>query len=931
MDEAAEKVVKKITLTREKAGSILDVDPNASLQHIKFAFKRTSYKIYPKDVDTNKEDLLVFELVSAAYKRLASGTHDDVYIEADYPFKLFRKAFKEKRVITIQARNGTFIVLGDKDDGDVNSSEDDFDSSQYTFIRSSRNRYSLAAQNETMTKAEKNRLKKKRQKENKRHAKEDLQRLREELKEEKHKSSNNDMQKVSKYEASSGKQAELSENDDNGHYPDVHTSDNPAQEGPKYECSHDKQKEQLEMSKQSDNVVTGHHHCMLTSSIDSQKIPHDKQEEQLKMLAMSQQSHHDDNVHCPSNPPSKNRAQEVSHGKQEGQLEIPNQSENVDNVHPDKPPANNHNQQVQVSRNEFPHDKPDEQLEMLEHSENGDNMHYPERPTSNNCDRNVLKDKVSHHKQEGQRIRSKQFKNAGNTRYPEKPRSNVHAQTVSENEVSLDKHEAQVKMMSSPFENVGNGNHPNVPKGGAANSCTGHKTKLGIGDNGNRTKPKKMKKPTPLNSIPDHVDVPHGTKPNSRKTNHAKPMLGESDSANQNQGVLNYPPHKISKARSNSHSIHDAPLHSIPIRQSISRVAANKTCKNAGAFNDSLVNGEQWVPNKVGNNEKTHRASAETVQNLSSLGNEDAERGNYIGAIASFTVAIDMDSSSCLLHINRSYCYEKLNNLENALQDANCAIKLSPNWVKGHLRKGRVLAKMKRYSEADKVYEHVLLLDEFNEMAKEELHEVRVELLVSMGYSRQKSSLAVERYPSVSSALENLLAGNLTDLVTDDIYVSDDEEIAHIETASSASNDGQELHERPIAHTPDNFKNGVTDQCVENTNGTSPSLDNNVMTVDSITKMDNEVQYYSVWLGNVTRRVKVGMLRKHFSKFGPIRSVRMHYEGKYAFVNYENPESAPLAAQGKEYVEMTGVKIRISLGPGRKHSSSNKAGGKRNT
>lgn len=40
---------------------------------------------------------------------------------------------------------------------------------------------------------------------------------------------------------------------------------------------------------------------------------------------------------------------------------------------------------------------------------------------------------------------------------------------------------------------------------------------------------------------------------------------------------------------------------------------------------------------------------------------------------------------------NRSYCYEKLQRYEEALEDATAALRLQPGWPKGLFRKGKAL------------------------------------------------------------------------------------------------------------------------------------------------------------------------------------------------------------------------------------------------
>ena len=49
---------------------------------------------------------------------------------------------------------------------------------------------------------------------------------------------------------------------------------------------------------------------------------------------------------------------------------------------------------------------------------------------------------------------------------------------------------------------------------------------------------------------------------------------------------------------------------------------------------------------------------------------------------------------------NRSYCYDRMGQYEKALQDADVAISLAPDWPKGYFRRGRALAGLKVLTSA---------------------------------------------------------------------------------------------------------------------------------------------------------------------------------------------------------------------------------------
>ena len=62
-----------------------------------------------------------------------------------------------------------------------------------------------------------------------------------------------------------------------------------------------------------------------------------------------------------------------------------------------------------------------------------------------------------------------------------------------------------------------------------------------------------------------------------------------------------------------------------------------------------------------------------------------------------FKLSLDVDIllSVCRFFGNRSYCYDRMGQYEKALQDADVAISLAPDWPKGYFRRGRALAGLK--------------------------------------------------------------------------------------------------------------------------------------------------------------------------------------------------------------------------------------------
>ncbi|XP_029645981.1 uncharacterized protein LOC115219833 isoform X4 [Octopus sinensis] len=113
---------------------------------------------------------------------------------------------------------------------------------------------------------------------------------------------------------------------------------------------------------------------------------------------------------------------------------------------------------------------------------------------------------------------------------------------------------------------------------------------------------------------------------------------------------------------------------------------------------------------------------------LAIRGNEMAQMGHYAAAIDLFTEAIRLDPSDFRFFGNRSYCYERIQQYDKALKDAEKSISISSNWPKGFFRKGRALAGQKE-----------------------------------MGFTKLQAEAAITQYGTVQTALDSLLAGIVAD------------------------------------------------------------------------------------------------------------------------------------------------------------------------
>eukprot|EP01036_Dinobryon_divergens_P061175 gene61175-81550_t len=83
---------------------------------------------------------------------------------------------------------------------------------------------------------------------------------------------------------------------------------------------------------------------------------------------------------------------------------------------------------------------------------------------------------------------------------------------------------------------------------------------------------------------------------------------------------------------------------------------------------------------------------------------------NYPDAIKLYTTAIEMGLEKSILYANRSMCHLNIGSVEEALNDANAAIKEDPSYVKGYYRKGMSHLALKQYDFAEKAFQHGLAL-----------------------------------------------------------------------------------------------------------------------------------------------------------------------------------------------------------------------------
>lgn len=89
-------------------------------------------------------------------------------------------------------------------------------------------------------------------------------------------------------------------------------------------------------------------------------------------------------------------------------------------------------------------------------------------------------------------------------------------------------------------------------------------------------------------------------------------------------------------------------------------------------------------------------------------------RKEYLMAVDAYTQAIDFDPSDATLFSNRSLCWIRLGQADQALTDAQSCRGLRPNWAKAWYREGAALRLMQKFDEAANAFYEGVKLDPEN-------------------------------------------------------------------------------------------------------------------------------------------------------------------------------------------------------------------------
>jgi len=105
------------------------------------------------------------------------------------------------------------------------------------------------------------------------------------------------------------------------------------------------------------------------------------------------------------------------------------------------------------------------------------------------------------------------------------------------------------------------------------------------------------------------------------------------------------------------------------------------------------------------------------------LGNDSFKKGDFATALKHYSEAIkrlsDGDKELAKLYSNRAAAYTKVAAFDLGLKDCDSCLQLDPGFIKGYLRKGKILLVLKEANKALSCYEKALELDPQNQEAQE--------------------------------------------------------------------------------------------------------------------------------------------------------------------------------------------------------------------
>lgn len=296
-----------------------------------------------------------------------------------------------------------------------------------------------------------------------------------------------------------------------------------------------------------------------------------------------------------------------------------------------------------------------------------------------------------------------------------------------------------------------------------------------------------------------------------------------------------------------------------------------------------------------------------TSTELATIGNKLATAGNFKLAVKFFTDAIKFNPTEFRLFGNRAFCFEKMQEFDKSLNDAELSLTMCPGWVKGLFRKGRALAGLKRYEEAAKAFEEMIKLDSSCTEAAQELVRLQILQLMEYGFSQDQSSKALIIHGSVDKAREVLFKLNNRPEVSPVASVAP-QQVVNV-TGLSPILSAKMAAVAPPPPAQDTSKSPSeslipvqSHQTLAKPDDTVPSKSNHVVQAPEL---------FPVWVGNVSLSVTEDLLNNLFKKVGTVYSLKHLPVKRCAFINFTEQDHCEAAIRRYHGYELHGSKLAV--------------------
>ncbi|XP_023246002.1 stress-induced-phosphoprotein 1 isoform X2 [Copidosoma floridanum] len=125
------------------------------------------------------------------------------------------------------------------------------------------------------------------------------------------------------------------------------------------------------------------------------------------------------------------------------------------------------------------------------------------------------------------------------------------------------------------------------------------------------------------------------------------------------------------------------------------------------------------VEKKIKEEERKAYIDPEKAEEEKELGNQMFKNGDYAAAMKHYSEAILRNPDDPKYYSNRAACYTKLAAFDLGLKDCEKCVELDPKFIKGWIRKGKILQGMQQQGKALSAYQKALELDPSNAEALE--------------------------------------------------------------------------------------------------------------------------------------------------------------------------------------------------------------------